>query len=72
MKAATASRLAVHGALVLGCLLFSFPFLWLLSTSFKYDEEIFVYPPKWVPSAPGVRTHSPYVNIEEQLPAEVR
>ena len=66
------ARLAVHAALVLGCLLFSFPFVWLLSTSFKYDEEIFVYPPKWVPSVPGARIHSPYVNSEEQLPAEVR
>ncbi len=67
-----ARRFVLHAALVLGCLLFSFPFVWLLSTSFKYDEEIFVYPPKWLPSAPGARMHSPYVNSEEQLPAEVR
>ncbi|MBI2201686.1 MAG: hypothetical protein HYU43_07065, partial [Armatimonadetes bacterium] len=66
------ARLAVHAALVLGCLLFSFPFVWLLSTSFKYDEEIFVYPPKWLPSVPPARSHSPYVSLEEQLPAEER
>jgi hypothetical protein len=66
------ARLAVHAALVLGCLLFSFPFVWLLSTSFKYDEEIFVYPPKWLPSVPGARVHSPYVNSEEHVPAEIR
>jgi len=65
-------RMAVHAALVLGCLLFSFPFVWLLGTSFKYDEEIFVYPPKWVPALPGARHHSPYVASEEQVPAEVR
>ena len=65
------ARLAVHAALVLGCLLFSFPFMWLLSTSFKYDEEIFVYPPKWVPSVPPARSYSPYVHRDEQLPAEL-
>ena len=57
-------KLVTHGALVIGCLIFSFPFLWLVGTSFKYDEEIFVYPPKWLPSAPADVARSPYVTEE--------
>ncbi len=67
--------LLAHGALLLGCAVFAFPFVWLVSTSFKYDEEIFVYPPEWVPGLPTAATVSPYVSAEalERLerPAEV-
>jgi len=58
-------RVASHGLLLLGCLLFSLPFVWLVSTSFKYEEEVFVYPPQWIPSTPGVVAQSPYVTSEE-------
>jgi len=27
------------------------PFLWMISTAFKGDAEIYVYPPKWLPSS---------------------
>ncbi len=32
-------------------IIFIFPFLWMLSTSFKPLTEIFVMPPKWIPSS---------------------
>lgn len=28
---------------------FLLPFLWMLSTSLKTDDQLFVYPPKWIP-----------------------
>ncbi|MHC4295471.1 MAG: hypothetical protein ACYSTL_07780, partial [Planctomycetota bacterium] len=56
-----AGRASTHGALLVGCVLFIFPFVWLVGTSFKYAEEVYVYPPKWIPSAPGSRVRSPYV-----------
>ncbi len=31
-------------------ILFVLPFLWMLSTSFKLNKEVFVYPPQWIPS----------------------
>src|SRR5690606_4867562 len=34
-------------------------------TSFKYPEEVFVYPPQWLPAIPPVVTVSPYVTFEE-------
>ncbi|HEY9292757.1 MAG TPA: carbohydrate ABC transporter permease [Microlunatus sp.] len=36
--------------LVLGCLAFLFPLAWLLSTSLKSQDQILVYPIKWIPS----------------------
>jgi ABC-type glycerol-3-phosphate transport system permease component len=30
-------------------ILFVLPFLWMLSTSFKPSNEIFIFPPKWIP-----------------------
>ena len=53
-----------HGALLTGCVVFAFPFVWLVSTSFKYDEEIFVYPPQWIPVAPPAVATSPFVTTE--------
>lgn len=53
-------RMALHGALLTGSLLFVLPFAWLLGTSFKYPEETFVYPPRWIPEVPLASTGSPY------------
>ena len=68
-------KVLAHGALLVGCVIFAFPFAWLVTTSFKYNEEIFVYPPKWVPAAPGSQGVSPYVTGEDyadiKLPGEI-
>ena len=26
------------------------PFLWMLSTSLKAEQQLFVYPPQWIPN----------------------
>ena len=57
-------RVATHGMLVVGCVIFAFPFVWLTVTSFKYPEEMYVYPPKWVPATPGAVAKSPYLSCE--------
>lgn len=61
---AAAYKFGVQTALVEGCVLFAFPFVWLLSTSMKYDEEIFVYPPRWLPTLPANVHSSPYATEE--------
>ncbi len=43
-KAAAYAAMTLLAALALG------PFLWTLSTSLKNIDEVFVYPPKWLPS----------------------
>ena len=39
----------MHVTLVVGCLVFSLPFLWLISASFKGPTEIFAIPMRWIP-----------------------
>ncbi len=64
------ASVAVHGMLVFGSVIFVFPFVWLVGTSFKYPEEIVVYPPKWIPSTPHAVAQSPYVSAELYKPVE--
>ena len=59
-----AKALAIHGALVIGSLVFMFPFAWLVITSFKYPEEVVAYPPKWIPAVPIPMLQSPFVTAE--------
>ena len=40
----------IHTILVLGCIVFSLPFLWLISASFKTPTEIFAIPIRWIPN----------------------
>jgi multiple sugar transport system permease protein len=40
---------AAHAALIALSIVFLIPFLWLLSTSFKPDAQIFAFPPVWIP-----------------------
>lgn len=65
-----AGQAVIHGALLSGCVVFSFPFVWLVGTSLKYDEEIFVYPPRWVPAVPREVVTSPYVTAESLPPLQ--
>jgi ABC-type glycerol-3-phosphate transport system permease component len=39
----------VYGLAIPGAILFLLPFLWMLSTSIKAPNEIFLFPPKWIP-----------------------
>ena len=41
---------AAHLALVSGSVMFLIPFVWLISTSLKTDEEMAVFPPVWIPT----------------------
>ena len=38
-----------HAALLPAAFIFLLPFLWMLSTSLKTDQQLFVYPPIWIP-----------------------
>ena len=43
-------RLLLYVILIAGGLAFALPFFWMLSTSFKPENEVFAYPPKWIPT----------------------
>jgi ABC-type glycerol-3-phosphate transport system permease component len=64
LPSSTRMRAAIHGALLLGCAAFSLPFVWLVGTSFKYEEELLASPPRWTPAIPAAVERSPYVTDE--------
>ena len=45
-----AQELVGHAFLLAGSIIFALPFFWMLSTSLKPDHQIFLFPPKWIPS----------------------
>jgi multiple sugar transport system permease protein len=40
----------IHAALIPAGFLFLLPFFWMLSTSLKTDEQLYAYPPIWIPN----------------------
>jgi len=42
--------LAGHVAVMALAVIFFLPFVWMLGTAVKADNDIFLYPPKWIPS----------------------
>ncbi|MEW6356551.1 MAG: ABC transporter permease subunit [Planctomycetota bacterium] len=69
-KRSVAKTIVLHLVLVTGCVIFAFPFMWLVSTSFKESDEIFTYPPQWIPRIPEAVRKSPYVATDEYDPME--
>ncbi len=39
----------VYGLIVPGAVMFMLPFLWMVSTALKPPDQIFIFPPKWIP-----------------------
>lgn len=60
-----ARRVTLYGLLVVGSVVFSIPFAWLLLSSFKTNEEQFLDPPRWMPRTPSAALTSPYVAHDE-------
>ncbi|MEZ4865168.1 MAG: carbohydrate ABC transporter permease [Caldilineaceae bacterium] len=40
-----------------GALIMALPFLWLLSSSLKPEQEIFLFPPKWIPNPVRIQNY---------------
>jgi multiple sugar transport system permease protein len=65
---AAATRRISHGFLYAGlalvCAALAFPILWMISSSFKPDADIFEFPVRWLPSRPYAQN---YVNVWTRL-----
>jgi multiple sugar transport system permease protein len=48
--AATARKVLLHGFLVVGAVAMALPFVWMILSAFKDISQVFVVPPKWLPS----------------------
>ncbi len=58
-----------HVILIIGAVVFSAPFIWLIGTSFKAQDEM--YPPSWFPPAPPHVLNSPYFGANpNELPVK--
>ncbi|HOL21072.1 MAG TPA: ABC transporter permease subunit [Candidatus Hydrogenedens sp.] len=58
-----------HCLLLLGAIMFSAPFVWLIGTSFKSPDEL--YPPSWFPPIPAHVITSPYFGANaNELPIQ--
>lgn len=47
-----AGRLPLYAGLILLTLLFGIPFFWAISSSLKSYQELWLFPPKWLPAVP--------------------
>jgi len=63
-------KAALHLALLAGSVLFAFPFVWLVTTTFKGDEEIFSERLNWVPKIPWYSSESPYIDQRAYQPPQ--
>ncbi len=65
----TVSFILYHIVLIAGSIIFSAPFIWLIGTSFKAQDEM--YPPSWFPPAPPHVLTSPYFGANpNELPVK--
>jgi multiple sugar transport system permease protein len=58
-------KIFFYALLLLAAVIFAFPFLWMLSSSFKPTDEIFLFPPNLIPSAPSFQN---FRDVFEQAP----
>jgi multiple sugar transport system permease protein len=61
-------RSILHFFLIAGSILFSAPFVWLMSTSAKATDEL--YPPRWFPPSPSPEIESPYMKLRDNERAQ--
>ncbi len=61
----TWSRVVLYLVLVAGALFFLTPFAWMVSTSLKPDDQVFLIPPTWIPDPP---MWSNYVRLMTEIP----
>jgi len=61
--ALTLGRLAVHAGLIAGGVVMVLPFVWMVSTSLKAPEQVFTYPPQWLPHPPLWQNYRQTVSV---------
>jgi multiple sugar transport system permease protein len=55
-------RLLLFGGLALLSFLFMFPFFWTVSSSLKRIDELYVFPPTWLPETPQWQNYATVLN----------
>jgi ABC-type glycerol-3-phosphate transport system permease component len=58
--------LLMHAVLIVVCLFMILPFIWMVSTSLKFPEDVFGYPPQFIPQNPTLINYQ-YLLQEKNL-----
>src|SRR5690606_33229395 len=61
----TWGRVVLYLVLIAGALFFLTPFAWMVSTSLKPDDQVFLIPPTWIPDPP---MWSNYLRLMTEIP----
>lgn len=57
-KTSVFNQIVVHTILLISSACMIVPFVWMVSTSLKYPDEIFVFPPRWIPRNPTLENYT--------------
>jgi ABC-type glycerol-3-phosphate transport system permease component len=60
-------RLAIHLTLIVGSIIFSMPFVWMISCSLKEDDEQMTEQLVWFPRLPPYQPRSPFIDNREGI-----
>ncbi len=58
------TRLLVYAVLIAGSLLFMAPFAWMVVASFKHIQDIFAWPPTWIPHNPTINNYKEFLQSQ--------
>ena len=57
-------KIVVYAFLIVGSLIFMAPFAWMVVASFKHIEDIFTYPPTWIPHNPTINNYRDFLKSQ--------
>ena len=58
-------QILVYTLLIVGAIIFMAPFAWMVVASFKPLQEIFTYPPSWIPQNPTINNYKSFLEAQD-------
>jgi multiple sugar transport system permease protein len=58
------TQILIYALLIFGSLIFMAPFAWMVSASFKHLEDIFTWPPSWIPHHPTINNYKDFLETQ--------
>jgi multiple sugar transport system permease protein len=58
-------QILVYTLLIVGAIIFMAPFAWMVVASFKPLQEIFTYPPSWIPKNPTIDNYKSFLEAQD-------
>ena len=58
------TQILIYALLIFGSLIFMAPFAWMVSASFKHLQDIFTWPPNWIPHNPTLNNYRDFLQAQ--------